>query len=65
MASNDIKPDGSDPFAHAMANAAANATNQQQQIAISAQASTTMGVSTLYSLDTAALGIATKKLLSK
>ena len=65
MASNDVEHGGGDPFAQAMAIAAANATNQQQQIAVSGQASTTMGVSTLYSLDTAALGIATKKLLSK
>lgn len=64
MASDDIKP-GGDPFSQAMAIAALNAASQQQQIAITAQAATTMGVSTLYSVDTASLGIATKKLLSK
>ena len=48
-----------------MANAAMNATNQQQQIEITAQAATTMGVSTLYSVDTATLGIASAKLLKK
>lgn len=58
-------PDPYDAFAHAMANAAMNATNQQQQIEITAQAATTMGVSTLYSVDTATLGIASAKLLKK
>ncbi|MDB5471805.1 MAG: glycerol-3-phosphate dehydrogenase [Caulobacter sp.] len=38
----------------ALANAAHNATNNQQQTYVTAQAATTMGVSTLYSLDTAA-----------
>ena len=58
-------PDPLDGFAHAMMNAALNATNQQQQIEMTAQAATTMGVSTLYSVDTASLGIASAKLLKK
>ena len=37
----------------ALANAAHNATNAQQQSYVTAQAATTMGVSTLFSLDTA------------
>lgn len=40
----------------ALADAAHNATNSQQQSNITGQAATTMGVSTLYSLDTAATG---------
>ncbi|MCF6459120.1 RebB family R body protein [Pseudoalteromonas sp. MMG024] len=47
----------------ALANAAHNATTAQQQAAITAQAATTMGVTTLYSIDTASTGIATKKIL--
>jgi hypothetical protein len=50
--------------AQALANAAHNATNAQQQTNITAQAATTMGVSTLYSLDTTSSGIATSKILS-
>ncbi|MCU1226416.1 MAG: RebB protein [Edaphobacter sp.] len=50
--------------AQALANAAHNATTLQQQNAITAQAATTMGVSTLYSLDTASTGAATVKILS-
>ena len=49
--------------AQALANAAHNATTAQQQAAITAQAATTMGVSTLYSIDTASTGIATTKIL--
>ncbi|WP_083294740.1 RebB family R body protein [Burkholderia plantarii] len=44
--------------------AAHNATNAQQQSYVTSQAATTMGVSTLYSLDTAADGIATSKILN-
>jgi hypothetical protein len=44
--------------AQALANAAHNATNAQQQSYITAQAATTMGVATLYSLDTASAGLA-------
>ncbi|MCB4364502.1 RebB family R body protein [Hydrogenophaga taeniospiralis] len=50
--------------AQALANAAHNATNAQQQMYVTAQAATTMGVSLLYSLDTAADGMATKAILS-
>jgi hypothetical protein len=49
--------------AQALSNAAHNATTAQQQAAITAQAATTMGVATLYSLDTASTGIATTKIL--
>ena len=48
--------------AQALANAAHNATTSQQQTNITAQAATTMGVTTLYSIDTASTGIATKKI---
>ncbi|KAF7781778.1 hypothetical protein PRUB_b1107 [Pseudoalteromonas rubra] len=47
----------------ALANAAHNATTAQQQMAVTAQAATTMGVTTLYSIDTATTGIATTKVL--
>jgi len=49
--------------AQALANAAHNATTAQQQTNITAQAATTAGVATLYSLDTAAAGVATNKIL--
>ncbi|WP_394391687.1 RebB family R body protein [Shewanella woodyi] len=48
----------------ALGNAAHNATSAQQQTAITAQAATTMGVTTLYSIDTASTGIATKEILT-
>lgn len=48
--------------AQALANAAHNATTSQQQTNITAQAATTMGVATLYSIDTASTGIATTKI---
>ena len=51
------------PPAQALANAAHNATNAQQQSYVTAQAATTMGVATLYSLDTASTGIATMDIL--
>jgi hypothetical protein len=41
--------------AQALANAAHNATNAQQQSYVTAQAATTMGVATLYALDRASL----------
>ena len=47
----------------ALANAAHNATNAQQQSYVTAQAATTMGVATLYSIDTATTGVATKQIL--
>jgi len=50
--------------AQALANAAQNATTSQQQTNITAQAATTMGVATLYSLDTASSGKATQAILS-
>lgn len=50
--------------AQALANAAHNATNAIQQSNVTAQAATTMGVATLYSIDTASTGIATKDILS-
>ncbi len=49
--------------AQALANAAHNATLAQQQMYVTAQAATTMGVSLLYSLDTAATGAAARKIL--
>lgn len=49
--------------AQALANAAHNATSAQQQSFVTAQAAATMGISTLYSLDTAATGVATSKIL--
>jgi hypothetical protein len=50
--------------AQALGNAAHNATNAQQQSYVTAQAATTMGVSTLYSLDTAATGVAATEILT-
>ncbi len=50
--------------AQALANAAHNATSSQQQTNITAQAATTMGVTTLYAIDTASDGIATSKILN-
>ena len=47
----------------ALANAAHNATSAQQQAGVAAQAATTMGVKTLFSLDTAASGKATGSIL--
>lgn len=50
--------------AQALANAAHNATSSQQQTNVTAQAATTMGVTTLYSIDTATDGVATAKILN-
>lgn len=47
----------------ALGNAAHNATTAQQQTAVTAQAATTMGVATLYSIDTASTGKATSAIL--
>lgn len=47
----------------ALANAAHNATAAQQQSNITAQAATTMGVATLYGIDTASTGKATAAIL--
>jgi hypothetical protein len=49
--------------AQALSNAAHNAANNQQQAYVTAQAATTMGVATLYSVDTASTGVATKDIL--
>ncbi len=46
----------------ALSNAAHNATNSQQQSYVTMQAATTMGVSTLYALDTASTGVATHEI---
>ena len=48
----------------ALSNAAHNATSAQQQTAVTAQAATTMGVATLYAIDTASTGKATSSILS-
>ena len=48
--------------AQALANAAHNAASSQQQSNITAQAATTMGVTTLYSIDTASDAVGTKKI---
>lgn len=49
---------------HAMALAMLNATNAQQQNNMAAQASTTMGVTTLYSIDTASDSVSTADILA-
>lgn len=49
--------------AQALSNAAHNATNNQQQAYVTAQAATTMGVATLYSVDTADSAAAAKDVL--
>ncbi|MBI2512665.1 MAG: RebB family R body protein [Opitutae bacterium] len=48
--------------AQALANAAHNATTAQQQTNIMAQAATTTGIATLYSLGTASDGVAAAKI---
>lgn len=48
--------------AQALANAAHNAATGQMQTNITAQAATTQGIATLYSIDTASAGVATKKI---
>lgn len=50
--------------AQALANAAHNAVSAQQQTNVTAQAATTMGVTTLFSIDTASAGVATKDVLN-
>ncbi|MGH1543125.1 MAG: RebB family R body protein [Arenicella sp.] len=49
--------------AQALSNAAHNATTSQQQTNVTAQAATTMGVATLYAIDTATTGKATSAIL--
>lgn len=50
--------------AQALANAAHNATSSQQQTNVTAQAATTMGVTTLYSIDTASAAVGTTSILN-
>jgi hypothetical protein len=50
--------------AQALANAAHNAMAAQQNATITAQAATTMGVTTLYALDTATEGTGIAKILN-
>jgi hypothetical protein len=50
--------------AQALANAAHNATSAQQNAVITAQAATTQGVATLFSIDTATTGVATQKIFA-
>jgi hypothetical protein len=50
--------------AQALANAAHNATNTQQQSTVTAQVTTTMGVATLYALDTASTAMATQAIFN-
>jgi hypothetical protein len=49
--------------AQALSNSAHNATNSQQQGFVTSQAATTMGVATLYAVDTASTGVATSDIL--
>lgn len=49
--------------AHSMGLAFENAVSAQQQSNVTAQAATTMGVSTLYSIDTASTGVSTADVL--
>jgi hypothetical protein len=51
--------------AQALANAAHNATNAQQQMYLLSQAATTMGVAILYSIDPAAASLATARAIGK
>ncbi|MBL4709535.1 MAG: RebB family R body protein [Flavobacteriales bacterium] len=46
----------------ALSNAAHNATSGQQQASITAQAATTQGITTLFSIDTASTGVATQSI---
>ena len=46
----------------ALANAAHNATTSQQQTNITAQAATTSGITTLYSIDTASDAVGTNRI---
>jgi hypothetical protein len=50
--------------AQALANAAQNATNGQQQSHVTAQAATPMGVATPYSLDIASTGVPAEDILN-
>jgi hypothetical protein len=48
--------------AQALANSAHNASSSQQQTNVTAQAATTMGITTLYAIDTAADAISAVKI---
>nr|QLH55441.1 RebB protein [Cystobacter sp.] len=48
----------------ALSNAAHNATTAQQESYVTMQASTTQGIATLYSIDTASTGVATAPIYS-
>jgi hypothetical protein len=48
----------------ALSNAAHNATNSQQQSYVTSQAATTMGVTTLFALDTASTGVSATDILN-
>lgn len=50
--------------AQALSNSAHNATTNQQQTGVTSQAATTMGVTMLYSIDTATTGIVSRDILS-
>ena len=50
--------------AQALSNSAHNATNSQQQSYVTAQTATTMGVTTLLSIDTASTAEATKTIFT-
>ena len=50
--------------AQALGNSAHNATSSQQQTMVTAEAATTMGVATLYSIDTASAAKATAAILA-
>jgi len=48
----------------ALSNAAHNATSGQQQTGMTAQAATTTGITTLFSIDTASTGVATSEIFA-
>jgi len=48
----------------ALSNAAHNATSGQQQATVTAQAATTQGITSLYSLETASTGVATREVFA-
>jgi hypothetical protein len=48
----------------ALSNSAHNATANQQQVNVTSQASTTMGVTTLYSIDTASTAVGTARIFA-
>mgnify|MGYP001799551324 FL=1 len=50
--------------AQALSNAAHNATSAQQQTNVTAQTATTMGVATLYAIDTASTAVGTSRIFN-